>query len=165
MPIIGLSPQILRAEVFKCQIGDKILYQSAPCPSQTSSQQVLAIEKTPADKMDEARQRLETWQADYQAREATKLAATRERQQQLLRQQEVEALQRSAKAQEDMAKAAQNPADYQPPVYIPYGPGHRRYRPPYQRPPVKPEPNHAPPSPSGHPDQQPFTPATPTKLR
>lgn len=157
MLAIAAMAQSPHAEVFKCQVAGKILYQDKPCPGPSAAQQLLAIDPLPAEKKAEAEQRLETWQTDYDRREAVKQAAEKEYLQELMRQKEVQALQRSAKAQEEIARAAKKPVIISPlPVYIPYGPGFRRFTPHPKPPhPDKPEP----------PRRQAFAPKTPAGLK
>jgi septin family protein len=108
------STQAATYEVFKCQLASgKIVYQSLPCPKTAVKQKVVEIEKMDPRKAAEARQQLATWQAEYAAREAAAIQAKKERQQELDRQEAVNALKRSALAQEKLAETAN-----QPPVLI-----------------------------------------------
>ncbi len=151
--------QSVHAEVFKCQVAGNTRYQAKPCPDQSTSQQVLAIDKLSADKTAEAQRRLASWQAEHDRREAVKQAAARERQQELMRQKEVESLHRAAKAQEAMARAAKEPIIIinPQPVYVPFGPGDRHFKHHHKKEllPAKPE----------APRRQSFAPKTPTELK
>ncbi|MDD5276883.1 MAG: hypothetical protein PHR16_12475 [Methylovulum sp.] len=108
------------AEVFKCNLTEKIVYQSVPCPPDATKQQLLdAIQQTPADKVAEAEQRLSTWKSELAAREVAEQKAKKERQDALDKQATIDALKRSAEAQEALAEAVrQPPIINSPPVYI-----------------------------------------------
>jgi len=150
-----ISPP-LHAEVFKCQVADKTLYQDKPCPVQSLSQQFLVIDKLSAEEKAAAKQRLQAWQTEHDKRKAAKQAAEQAYRKELLRQKEVEALQRAAKAQEEIARAVKEPVITLPqPVFIPYGPGWHLRPPPTKPPPTQPEP----------PRNRSFAPKTPTELR
>lgn len=99
------------ADVFKCQLADKTVYQSMPCPPSAINQHILELPKTPPEKAAEAEQRLHEWETDFEAREAAELKARQE-------QAKIDALRRSAKAQEDLANSARQPVIIeQTPVY------------------------------------------------
>jgi len=106
------------AEVFKCQLADKTVYQSKPCHPNVIKQQLLDIQPTPADQVNEAEQRLNAWKKALADREAAEQQAKKERQDALNKEAEINALKRSAKAQEALAKANRKPIIINPrPVY------------------------------------------------
>ncbi len=156
------SPQA--GDVFKCVIAGKTLYQDKPCSGQPASQHILTIDKPPADTLETAKQQLAAWRANRIAQAAATNAAAREQEQLLIKKQAVQALQRSAKAQEDLAAAARQPVFLSPPPVIiaPYRPYPRSPRPhlPHRPPPT--HQHHTLPPTSG---RQTFAPATPSHLK
>jgi len=137
------------AEVFKCRLAsDKTVYQSTPCPAATVKQDVVEIKKPDAEKIAEDQARFAAWKADLAAREAAELKAEKERQAELARQETVNALKRSAIAQEELAEAAKRPVIISP-IVQPNWPFLNRYPKPnsYQNPYPNPYQN---PNPAGH---------------
>lgn len=128
-----------QAEVFKCVLKGKTVYQSEPCPRTAVKQVEIHIEKTDPAKIAEEEAKLKAWKEDFARQEAAELEAKKQRQAELDKQAEIDALNRSARAQEEMARAAtQQPAIVNPPYLIgPYYsphhhyPGGYGYRPPY----------------------------------
>lgn len=107
------------ADVFKCRLADKTVYQATPCPPDVIEQQVLDIQQMPVDKAIEAEQRLDTWKSELAVREAAERQAKKERQEMLDKRAAIDALKRSAEAQEALAEANRQPIVInQPPVYI-----------------------------------------------
>ncbi len=106
------------AEVFKCRLDDKTVYQATPCPPNAIKQRVLDIQPTAPDKVIEAEQQLDTWKSELAVREAAEQQAKKERQEMLDKQTVIEALKRSAEAQEAMAEANRQPIVINPPVYL-----------------------------------------------
>lgn len=99
----GLSAH---AEVFKCVLNDKTVYQPTPCPDTAVKKAEIVIEKPDPAKAVEAEAKLKAWREDFARREAEDRKAQNERQAQLDKQAEIDALNRSARAQEEMAEAA-----------------------------------------------------------
>jgi Skp family chaperone for outer membrane proteins len=98
------------AEIFKCKfVSEKTVYQSTPCPSTAVSQDLVKVKKMDADKIAEAQARFAAWKADLAVREAAEVQAEKERREELARQETVDALNRSAMAQEALAEAAKRP--------------------------------------------------------
>lgn len=95
------------AEVFKCVVNDKTVYQPTPCPAAAVKQAEIVIEKPDPAKEAEAEAKLKAWQEDFARRESEDRKAQKERQAELDRQAEIDALNRSARAQEELAEAAQ----------------------------------------------------------
>jgi len=118
LTLLILASDPLHAEVFRCQLADKTLYQATPCPEETVSQRTLAIEKTPPDEVAKTQQRLEAWKTDLAAREAAERAAQKERKEELAKEAELEALQRAAKAQEELAESSRQPIIIPQPVFV-----------------------------------------------
>ena len=119
------------AEIFKCQLAsDKTVYQSTPCPATTVKQDVVEIKEPDAEKIAEDQARFAAWKADLAAREAAELKAEKERQAELARQEAVNALKRSAIAQEELAEAAKRPVIINP-IVQPGWPYMNRYPNPY----------------------------------
>lgn len=111
----------VHAEVFKCQLAEKTVYQSLPCPTTANGQQVLEIREVPPEKMAENEARLKEWESGFAAREA----AEREAQ---AKKEEIEALRRTARAQEELA---QRPIIInQTPVFVQYPNRFSRWVPP-----------------------------------
>ncbi|MGZ8182459.1 MAG: DUF4124 domain-containing protein [Methylobacter sp.] len=129
-----------QAEVFKCVLKGKTVYQSEPCPRTAVKQTEIKIEKPDPAKIAEEEAKLKVWKEDFAKQEAAELEAKKQRQAELDRQAEIDAINRSAKAQEEAAKAAQQPVIINPPYvidpyYSPYHkyryPGGYDYRPPH----------------------------------
>lgn len=109
----------VQAEVFKCQVAEqKTIYQSTPCPASTVNQQVIEIEKPDPAKDAEAQARLNAWQADLAAKENANRQARKEQQEALDRQATIDALNRSAAAQEALAESAKQPVIINQPVVV-----------------------------------------------
>ena len=120
-----------QAEVFKCQLPEGTVYQSTPCNQGAVDQKVLAIEKQTPEQQAEAQQRLQAWEKDFAAREAEERKAEQARQEQLLKQAEVDALQRNARAQEELAHRARQPIIVNQPIHRGYGYPYRQFVPVY----------------------------------
>lgn len=100
------------AEVIKCRLpSGKTVYQSTPCSSAAISQKIVDIKTPNPDQVEEAQTKLKTWQAQQAAEEAEKIKAAKEQQQELDRQQTIDALNRNAIAQQQQAIAAQRQAE------------------------------------------------------
>lgn len=107
----------LHAKIFKCKlVTGKVEYQSTPCPPTTVNQQVIEIKKEDPRRLEEAQTRLKAWQAEQEILKEKELREAKERQAELDRQESVNALKRSAIAQERQAAAAAAAA--QQPVII-----------------------------------------------
>ncbi len=129
------------AEIFKCRLAsDKTVYQSTPCPAATVKQDVVEIKAPDAEKIAEDQARFAAWKADLAAREAAELKAEKERQAELARQEAVNALKRSAIAQEELAEAAKRPVIINP-IVQPGWPFMNRHRIPDPYHPHHPNPN------------------------
>jgi len=101
------------ADVYKCKLASGVVeYQAKPCPS-VAKQVVVPIKPQDPIEAAKAEARFSAWQAEQERQEAIKLKEQKERQAEIDRQLAVEALQRSAWAQEKQAAAAA-----QPPVII-----------------------------------------------
>lgn len=110
------------AEVFKCMDKDKnTLYQSTPCQDAVS-QQPLAIKKPSPQQEADAEARLKAWQAEQDRKKAEQQEAQekaqKEAQERLDKQAQIDALNRSAKAQEELANSIKQRAIYQQPIYV-----------------------------------------------
>lgn len=131
------SIQAATYEVFKCKLASgKIVYQSLPCPKTAVKQKRVELEKMDPRKAAAAEQQLMEWQAEYAAREAAAMQLKKERQQELDRQEAVNALKRSALAQEKLAETANQPSVLINPVigiprYHRHGHDHDHHYPPY----------------------------------
>ncbi|NOT11911.1 MAG: hypothetical protein HOP23_08780 [Methylococcaceae bacterium] len=100
------------AEVIKCRLATgKIVYQSTPCSSMAVSQKKVEIKQLSPRQLEEARSKLKAWQAQQAATEDAKIKAAKELQQELARQETINALNRNALAQEQQAFAAQRQAE------------------------------------------------------
>jgi hypothetical protein len=108
--MLALSYQSADADVFKCtgQAG-KTVYQEKPCQAAVKVQQ-LDIKGDPA-KEAEAKVRLETLEAENGARRAERLKAEKEAATQRNQADQVDALNRSALAQQQQAVAQQRQAE------------------------------------------------------
>lgn len=115
------------AEIFKCQLVDKTVYQSQPCDQTAVNQRILKIEPLPPEKTLEAEQRLNTWETEFAAREAAERQAQKEKAAALAKQAEIDALRRSAEAQEELARRPL--IINQQPVFIGYPRRFRRFEP------------------------------------
>jgi Skp family chaperone for outer membrane proteins len=97
-------------EVYKCVIDYKTIYQTEPCPTKAAKQAEIKIEKEDPAKAAEAQARLRAWEENFSAREAAEKAAEREaqkeRQAELDRQATINALNRNAQAQQELAESA-----------------------------------------------------------
>lgn len=116
-------------EVFKCVIDYKTVYQTEPCPASAAKQAEIKIEKEDPAKAAEAQARLRAWEDDFSKREAAEKAAEREaqkeRQAELDRQATINALNRNAQAQQELAESSRqrrfnNYGNYGYPYYSPY---------------------------------------------
>jgi len=116
------------AEVFKCVIDNKTIYQPKPCPADAIKQAEIEIEKPDPAKTAEAEANLQAWKNDFSLRESAERQAYREQQDYLNRQAEIDALNRSAKAQEELAEEAKYPHVINRPYLV------NPYFYPYQRP-------------------------------
>lgn len=96
------------AEVFKCkQVSGKIIYQSTPCPSEATPQGVIKVKKMAPEETEAAKVKLKVWQEEQAAYDAAKIAADRQRQFELERQESLALQRRSVMAQEQQVIAAQ----------------------------------------------------------
>jgi hypothetical protein len=125
----GFFGTMAHAEVFKCVLDDKTVYQPDPCPDTAKRQEAIVLEKTDPAKAAEAQARLQAWQDNYAKREAAERQAQKERQAELDRQAHIEAINRAARAQEELAEAARHPNIINRPYIIdpyftPYGHRH-----------------------------------------
>jgi len=143
LPAVTTSAQ---AEVFKCKLASgKIAYQQTPCPSAAVSQKIVDIKKPDPEEIEDAEKKLKIWQAEQAAEDAAKIKAAKEEQEELDRQETINALNRNAIAQQQQALAAQRQAEalqrrnnysgpyygplfYTPQTYgAPYYPQHRHH--------------------------------------
>jgi hypothetical protein len=101
------------ADVYKCKLASGVVeYQAEPCPL-VAKQVVVPIKPQNPIAAAKAEARFSAWQAEQERQEAIKLKEQKEYQAEVDRQLAVQALQRSAWAQEKQAAAAA-----QPPVII-----------------------------------------------
>lgn len=110
------------AEVFKCMDKDKnTVYQSKPCEG-VINQQPLAIKKPNPQQEADAEARLKAWQAEQDRKKSEQQQAQekaqKEAQERLDKQAQIDALNRSAKAQEELANSIKQRAIYQQPIYV-----------------------------------------------
>lgn len=120
--LLAVINSSVHAEIFKCKLATgKIGYQSMPCPS-TSQQKVIEIKKEDPRRLEEAQTRFKAWQAEQEKLKEKERKEAKERQEELDRQEAINALKRSAIAQEKAAAAAAAAA--QQPVIVDrfYGP-------------------------------------------
>ncbi|MDO9138799.1 MAG: hypothetical protein Q7U38_00530 [Methylobacter sp.] len=90
----------IRAEVFKCKVGEnKIIYQPAPCSNDAEST-AIEIKRRSAEKEAVAIAALNQWKETYEKNEALKIARIKEARAQQLREAEVRATERNAIAQQ-----------------------------------------------------------------
>lgn len=95
------------AEVFKCLLPEgKTVYQPKPCAETTSRQTLIKIEKPDPAKIAEAQARLKAWEAEVALKEAAEAQARIEQQKALDRQAAIEAINRNAKAQQELTNEA-----------------------------------------------------------
>jgi len=107
--LVAVITPSVHAEIFKCKSATgKIEYQSTPCP-QTAYQQIIEIKKEDPRRLEEAQARFKAWQAEQKLVKEKELKEAQERQVELDRQEAINALKRSAIAQERAAAAAQQP--------------------------------------------------------
>ena len=126
LPLLLLTLLYLPAEadVFKCVIdAQKTVYQAQPCPEGTLNQQNIATPKRDLAKEADIEARLQAWQQDLAAKEAAERKARQELQEAMDRQEAIDALNRNAKAQQDLANATKPPVIIQQPLLI--NPRHR----------------------------------------
>ena len=104
--LLAIITSSVNAEVFKCKLATgKIGYQSVPCPP-TSQQKVIEIKKEDPRRLEEAQTRFKAWQAEQEVLKEKERKEAKERQEELDRQEAINALKRSATAQERAAAAA-----------------------------------------------------------
>lgn len=110
LAVLALGCNAANAEVFKCtgSMG-KTVYQEKPCQAAVKSQQ-LDIKGDPA-KEAEAKAKLETLEMENDARRAERLQAEKEAAVQRSQAEQVDALKRSALAQQQQAVAQQRQAE------------------------------------------------------
>ncbi|MFA6163139.1 MAG: DUF4124 domain-containing protein [Methylobacter sp.] len=114
--LLAVITSSVNAEIFKCEsAAGKIEYQSTPCPP-TAHQHVIEIKKEDPRRLEEAQTRFKAWQAEQEKLKEKELKEAKERQEELDRQEAINALKRSAIAQEKAAAAAAAAA--QQPVII-----------------------------------------------
>jgi hypothetical protein len=131
-----ISPaQAVQVEaVFKCVIDNKTVYQAEPCPSTAVKKVEIDIEKPDPAKTAEAQERLKAWEADFATREAAEQKARQQQENARLKQAEIDALNRNARAQAEMAEAAKRRFIINRPVLVnpyygfPLYPPHRRFQ-------------------------------------
>jgi hypothetical protein len=114
--IFLISPT--HAEVFKCVLDNKTVYQPDPCPAAAVKQAEIVIEKPDPAKVAEAEAKLKDWKSDFARREAEEQQARKERQDALNQQAEIDALNRNARAQEQLAEAAKHPTIINRPYFV-----------------------------------------------
>lgn len=108
--LLVLASSQASADVFKCIGGNgKTVYQEKPCEGAAKGRQ-LNIEADP-DKEAEAKARLESLQIEVDSRRAERLKAEKEAAEQRNKAEQVDALRRSAVAQQQQAIAAQRQAE------------------------------------------------------
>jgi len=114
--LLAVINSSVHAEIFKCKSATgKIEYQSMPCPP-AAHQQVIEIKKEDPRRLEKAQAQFKAWQAEQEVLKEKELKEAKERQEELDRQEAVNALKRSAIAQERAAAAAAAAA--QQPVII-----------------------------------------------
>lgn len=114
--LLAVINSSVHAEIFKCKSATgKIEYQSMPCPP-AAHQQVIEIKKEDPRRLEKAQAQFKAWQAEQEVLKEKELKEAKERQEELDRQEAVNALKRSAIAQERAATAAAAAA--QQPVII-----------------------------------------------
>lgn len=129
--VLATITSSVHGEVFKCFLPEgKTVYQSTPCPDTAVKQSVIEIKKPDPAKIAEAEERLKAWEADMAKKEAAKAQVRKEQQEERDRQAAINALNRSAKAQEELANAAKQPTIINQPVLIgPFNPFPRPFNP------------------------------------
>lgn len=101
-----------QAEVFKCKLASgNIVYQSMPCPPVAVDQDIVEIKKLSPRQVEEAKTKLKTWQAQQAAEDEAKIKSAKELQEEIDRQETINALNRNAVAQQQQAIAAQRQAE------------------------------------------------------
>ncbi len=96
------------ADVYKCKlVSGKIEYQSSPCPTKALNQNKVSIRAQDPKVAAQANERFANWKAEQQRLEAIKAQEDKARQSELERLMTLDALRRSALAQEQ--QAAQKP--------------------------------------------------------
>jgi Skp family chaperone for outer membrane proteins len=124
-----------QAEVFKCKLASgKIIYQSMPCPTVAVDQNIVEIKKLSPRQLEEAQNKLKAWQARQAEDEAAKIKAAKEEQEELDRQETINALNRNAIAQQQQAEALKRRNNYNGPYYGPFFYTPQYYGPPYHPP-------------------------------
>jgi hypothetical protein len=104
------SPAV--SDIIKCKLSSgKVVYQSTPCSGAAVSQGKVDIKPPDPIKEQEAERKLKAWQAEQAANEAAKIKAAKELQEELDRQETINALNRNAIAQQQQAIAAQRQAE------------------------------------------------------
>lgn len=140
--VLTMIAMPVTAEVIKCKLATgKIVYQQTPCPSAAVSQKIVDIKKPDPLEIEEAEKKLKAWQIEQAADEAAKIKAAKEEQEELDRQETINALNRNAIAQQQQAIAAQRQAEalerrnnYNGPYYGPLFYTPQYYGPPYHPP-------------------------------
>jgi Skp family chaperone for outer membrane proteins len=138
-------------EVFKCQLkSGKTVYQSLPCEAPIK-QKVIEIQKTDPRKIAEEEAKLKAWKEDFAKREAERIKAEKELQDEQDRKATVEALRRSAeyqqqqvyqeKRREELERQNMQRPYLQQHQFIPYYPA---YQPIPVLPPLSPLPTYPP---------------------
>lgn len=95
----------IRAEVFKCKVGEnKIIYQPAPCSNDAEST-AIEIKRRSAEKEAAAIADLNRWKGKYEKNEALKIARIKEARAEQLREAEVIAAERNVTAQQGQWEA------------------------------------------------------------
>jgi hypothetical protein len=104
---------VTHADVYKCKLASgKIYYQSSPCPSSlTEHQKIINIKELSEQQRFEAQERLKIWQAQQAVEEAAKLKAARQLQEEQVKRDTIDALNRDAFARQQEAIAAERQAE------------------------------------------------------
>jgi hypothetical protein len=115
------------AEIFKCVSEDnKTIYQSTACRGSSLNENVVKIKDVPANILEEAQIEYKAWQEQHAAEKLADAKAAEEKQKLEQQQAIVNALTRSARAQEQQAIAetaraiTQQQTQYQSGYYYPY---------------------------------------------
>jgi hypothetical protein len=87
------------------------VYQPTPCSSAAVSQGKVEIKQLSSHELEEAQNKLKAWQAQQAANDAAKIKADKELQEEMDRQETINALNRNAIAQQQQAIAAQRQAE------------------------------------------------------
>ncbi|SJM90620.1 exported hypothetical protein [Crenothrix polyspora] len=106
--LLAITTSTVSAEVFKCKSSTGATeYRPTPCSAPGVQQAVVDIKPMNSQQEEQAQIRLQAWRDEQDANEKAKIKAEKERQTELDKQTELNALTRSATASEQQALAAQ----------------------------------------------------------